>query len=214
MNRAMTSINAANLFIYIITVLLLMPCIALAGQLTPSAPPAPTMHTMEEMYQKINALEQKVSVLYDNNVTFKPWANNTRYKIFDNGTLSDPNDDMVLDTQTGLIWARNANLSNGTKNWQDAMTYCDNLVLAGKDDWRLPSKDELVTLLAEPYPSTLIPDLPVGHPFVNVQSSWYLSSTGSEYTPEYAWRVNMGNGNVLTYFRTSLSYVWPVRGGQ
>ena len=183
-----------------------------AGSLTPTAPPAPTMHTMEEMYQKLNVLEQKVSVLYENNVTFKPWANNTRYKIFDNGTLSDPNDDMVLDTQTGLTWARNANLPNGVKTWQDAITYCDNLVLAGKDDWRLPSIDELLTLLDKPYPNaTNNPDLPTGHPFVNVQSYNYWAITTY---PGGAYVVSMHDGLVGIWYGPGDFYVWPVRGPQ
>jgi hypothetical protein len=167
---------------------------------------------MEEMYQKLNVLEQKVSVLYENNVTFKPWANNTRYKIFDNGTLSDPNDDMVLDTQTGLTWARNANLPNGVKTWQDAITYCDNLVLAGKDDWRLPSIDELLTLLDKPYPNaTNNPDLPTGHPFVNVQSYNYWAITTY---PGGAYVVSMHDGLVGIWYGPGDFYVWPVRGPQ
>jgi hypothetical protein len=201
----------------IIAVVFTIASLANAGQLTPSAPPAPTMHTMEEMYQKLNALEQKVSVLYDNNVTFKPWASNTRYKIFDNGTLSDPNDDMVLDTQTGLIWARNANLPNGTKNWQDAMAYCANLVLAGKDDWRLPSLDELLTLLDKPYPNaTNHPDLPTGNPFINVQTTdqFYWTSTVAGDGAHRIVSIDTGYHGAFGMDSYSGSFVWPVRGPQ
>lgn len=53
-------------------------------------------------------------------------------------------DDTVLDNYTGLLWERNASLTTYEK--EAAADYCDALMLAGKDDWRLPSINETTTL--------------------------------------------------------------------
>jgi hypothetical protein len=45
------------------------------------------------------------------------------------------------DPATGLMWTKEG--SGDSVSWQQAMYYCRNLKLAGHDDWRLPTIDEL-----------------------------------------------------------------------
>ena len=56
------------------------------------------------------------------------------------------------DPATGLVW-QNPALKiirfDTAMNWHDAMNYCDNLVLDDHDDWRLPTIDELRTLVRD-----------------------------------------------------------------
>lgn len=52
---------------------------------------------------------------------------------------------VVLDSLTGLTWQRKASSDKFT--WQDAKAHCAALILAGQDDWQLPHKDELLTLV-------------------------------------------------------------------
>ncbi len=48
---------------------------------------------------------------------------------------------IVIDTQTGLMWATKDNGSNIT--WSEAKKYCENYKGAGYTDWRMPTLEEL-----------------------------------------------------------------------
>ena len=59
-------------------------------------------------------------------------------------------DGTVSDTKTGLVWQKaTANDESGTlikMTWQEALSHCETLTLAGQDDWRLPTIRELNSL--------------------------------------------------------------------
>lgn len=58
----------------------------------------------------------------------------------------------VTDTNTGLMWQQG---EAGSKTWEEAVTYCRTLQLAGYSDWRLPDIYELESIEDESYfPST------------------------------------------------------------
>ena len=146
-------------------------------------------------------------------------------------TVWDANTNVVDDNDSGKTWTRNANVYGGTILWSNAVDYCDNLETNGYDDWRLPSFAELSrsknidmmsqapgspTGLADAYPSANNPALPLGHPFINIQSGDnYWSSSGWEGWPEVAaWNLVFTNGwgAYGGDKGSSLFYLWPCRG--
>ena len=123
----------------------------------------------------------------------------------------DAETDCVTDNLTGLMWPINANLAGGTKTWNDAVDF-SSLTLCGYSDWRLPNVNELESLIDA---SQSNPVLPAGHPFTNVQSGRYWSSTTGAFDSNYAWFVNIGYGSVDSGSKTDGTlYVWPVRESQ
>ena len=120
--------------------------------------------------------------------------------------------DCVTDKLTGLMWAGNADLPGGTRNWQDALNYVASINsgsgLCGHNDWYLPNRKELRSL---PDYSQSAPALPLNHPFTNVQSTYYWSSTSGTSSPNSAWIVSMTKGEVPMSNKISEYYVWPVR---
>jgi len=59
--------------------------------------------------------------------------------------FTDNGDGTVTDTKTNLMWQW---ADDGQKIWiEGASISCDDLVLGGYDDWRLPRIDELTTII-------------------------------------------------------------------
>ncbi|KJU84636.1 protein containing DUF1566 [Candidatus Magnetobacterium bavaricum] len=81
----------------------------------------------------------------------------------------------------------------------------------GYTDWRLPNVNELESLVDS---GMSLPALPSGHPFTNVQSNYYWSSTSYANYTSSAWIVSMFDGFVHAYGKSRNYYVWPVRSGQ
>jgi formylglycine-generating enzyme required for sulfatase activity len=79
-------------------------------------------------------------------------------------------------------------------NWYDAMMYCQLLVIDGKDDWRLPTKEELDYIC---------------HSENDFVGSYYWSSTDDGGS--YAWGQFLPDGIQLHGRKNLIHCVHPVR---
>jgi parallel beta-helix repeat protein len=119
------------------------------------------------------------------------------------------NDEAVLDKETGLVWARET--TTEPINWEAAIDYCYNLDIANRKGWRLPTVDELATLIDT---SQLSPAYPAGFLdfFNDDRINW--SSTSSSVNTDQAWYVSFTSGNAnVTGKEGSTLGVRAVRGG-
>ena len=131
--------------------------------------------------------------------------------------FTDNGDGTVTDNLTGLIWLKNA-ACFGPRTWAQALSDCNGLASgscgltdsSSAGDWRLPNINELRSLFD---PNLGSPYLPAGHPFTNVQSTIYWSSTTYASYTFGAWGVGMGGGSGSTGVKGNVYYVWPVRSG-
>ncbi|HEY9050138.1 MAG TPA: DUF1566 domain-containing protein [Gammaproteobacteria bacterium] len=120
--------------------------------------------------------------------------------------------EIVQDKLTGLIWPCNANLADFPLNWQEALDFVAALNTHGElgfNDWRLPNRRELRSLMSH---QTRRPALPDKHPFHNVFSHWYWSSTSCAGYPDHAWYVNLDGARMFYGGKDQAFMVWPVRG--
>ncbi|MDK9717634.1 MAG: DUF1566 domain-containing protein [Trichlorobacter sp.] len=107
----------------------------------------------------------------------------------------------VTDNSTGFMWQKE---TAGSMNWQNAMSFAASLSLGGKTGWRLPSRQELITLYSSPCKSQM-----------SVVSFNYWSSTTWSERESYAWLVNFSNGDVSARGYKSYSYyVRAIRAAQ
>jgi hypothetical protein len=131
----------------------------------------------------------------------------------------DLGDGTVLDTQTNLQWMRRAlgQTWNGQTcvgdanrfNWDDAIKIAKGMRHAGYTDWRLPTIDELKTLIVTGQIPTIDQQA-----FPNTPSSWFWSGSPYASNANSAWSVSLGYGYAYYYGRGSYYHVRLVRGGQ
>jgi hypothetical protein len=116
----------------------------------------------------------------------------------------DNGDGSITDTATNLVWQQTPYIS---KNWQDALSYCQNLELAGQTDWRLPNIRELQSIIDSSQYN------PAMNPAFNCLASQFWSSTTHSYNlyKNYAWYVNFAYGDTDFTYKTGGSYTLCVR---
>ena len=137
----------------------------------------------------------------------------------------DRGDGAVTDALTGLVWLQNAtctdtvggvNKEAGTLKWSQALAW-SNALASGKcgltdgsvaGDWRLPNLRELESLIDL---SQSGPALPAGHPFLNVWSGYYWSSSTMALATSRAWTLNLNLGDPGRFGKATRQGVWPVR---
>jgi len=142
-------------------------------------------------------------------------------------SYTDNGNGTVTDNNTGIMWQKYENAS--TYNWYQASgtydaTYnpttqniCGSLNLGSSSDWRLPSKKELMSIVAYgiPFPGATIDTTY----FPNTHESNYWSSTTVAGYPDLAWHVHFYDGAVddaivYDYYKNYSLFVRCVRGGQ
>jgi hypothetical protein len=98
----------------------------------------------------------------------------------------DVTDELVTDTVTGLVWERPPHAERTT--WAEAKARCDELVLGGRDDFRLPGRIELVTILD-------FSELPVAASvFEDAVADYHFTSSPVSFVAGSAYSVYFGAG--------------------
>ena len=121
----------------------------------------------------------------------------------------DNGDGTVIDRKTGLMWEKSG--SNYVLNFKKAEDYIislNNKGFAGYNDWRLPTIEELASLLES---SQLNNDLYID-PLFDSQQRWCWSSTTR--SSGSWWVVNFFHGNVYWRLDDFYNYVRGVRARQ
>jgi len=103
----------------------------------------------------------------------------------------------------------------GTESDHDTLDFIEalnNANFGGHSDWRLPSREELRSIVdySIPYQG---PTVDVSY-FPNTVSSYYWSSTTTADDEDHAWIVNFSYGYDYSYSKSYSRYVRAVRGGQ
>jgi hypothetical protein len=88
-------------------------------------------------YPKYNPRSKEENTMY-----FRLVRGNAAYGIND---LTDNNDGTVSDKATALMWQQSDD--GNTRDWENALSYAENLTLGDYSDWRLPSAKELQSIV-------------------------------------------------------------------
>jgi len=169
-------------------------------------------------------------------VTLAATGQQTSYAAGDDGALqkgitwaagvrfNDNQDGTVTDKLTGLVWLKNQSCFAPT-TWSAAITEVNQLASGScgltdgseSGDWRMPNLNELESLIDV---SAADPALPVGHPFLNVATDVFWTSTsyfGGEGGSPKAWTIRLSDGRYMNdsssnVKATAQNEVWAVKG--
>lgn len=114
--------------------------------------------------------------------------------------------EVVQDAVTGLTWQRSV-AQREYFTWSEALERCESLELGGYEDWRLPSRIELVSLLSL---EVLDPSIDQ-QAFPETPSDWFWTSTTNAGREDEAWYVYFYFGYPNTDLKTSAFSVRCVR---
>jgi hypothetical protein len=131
--------------------------------------------------------------------------------------LSDQDDGTIRDSLTGLVWQKTADTT--ARNWADSFTYARVLSFASADDWRIPNKRELRSLIhyGESNQVTCL----AGFGFTDFDSEYYWTSPIYAQSTSKAFACSLTGatagqepGCLLNHERTSSACTIVVRGGE
>lgn len=111
----------------------------------------------------------------------------------------------VKDSQTGLIWEQEPDREHDV--WSRSNERCRTKTVGGQQGWRGPTIDELKTLIDH---SQHDPALPAGHPFSNIKSEIYWTSTPHPTDDIVAWQVSFFSGEPVTDQKSGTRRMWCV----
>ena len=186
MCKKQSYVAIAAIAVAAVVTMLFFPMMGTAGSLEPTAAPDSTMKTLDQIpptwSQKLPSA-QRFELVLDNAA--------------------------VLDKETGLVWEKSPAAT--TIIWDGAMDTCRHMSVGNRKGWRLPTVEELESLVD---PQANNPALPLGHPFNNVQSVRYWSATTVFSDTTVAYIVNLNNGIPGGQSKNIVYNMWCVRGGQ
>lgn len=100
---------------------------------------------------------------------------------------------IVIDPTFNLMWQDD--YVSVKKDLQSAKLYCENLSYAGYTDWRLPSVNELISIIDYDKKENIIINSAFKY-IANNEDPAYWSSTMLIGSSSYAWHVKFGSGSV------------------
>lgn len=128
------------------------------------------------------------------------------------GRLITNNDGTVFDSKTGLMWTRGNNNGGLPMNFESALAECDTMSFADYADWRMPNRNEMISLLSAYLEdganySAAFPD--------SHKKYWTSSSCPGFIDPQFAWEVDFTTGAVAISIGNYLNsnFFRAVRGG-
>jgi hypothetical protein len=141
-----------------------------------------------------------------------------------NGTVTDNLTGLVWEKKTqdssvhrvdiGYPWSAEGTAADGPAFTVFLATLNSGACLAGQCDWRLPTRDEVQTILLEPFPCDPNPCIDGIFGPTATAISW--SSTSSQFNPTLAWGVDFSGGGAgyVVFGKKDLAFaVRAVRGG-
>ena len=105
---------------------------------------------------------------------------------------------IVSDKQHAIYWQDSPAPRKSTKDWDDAVAYCDALTLKGRENWRLPSFEELLSIV-----DYTRHDPAINPVFDHVSEGTYWTAKDFSATKARAWTIDFRTGKTYYSYKTT-----------
>jgi hypothetical protein len=115
----------------------------------------------------------------------------------------DNQDETISDIATNLMWQKNDD--GVTRDWEEALSYCESLELAGYNDWRLPDVKELQSMVD--YDKTDWPAIDDIFTLSDWDAYFWTSTTHGD-NKQYACYIAFGKAYSMDDVNATVYYDW------
>lgn len=105
---------------------------------------------------------------------------------------------VVTDKKNAIYWQDNHFSQKSSEDWDDAVEYCDKLVLNNMEHWRLPTFKELLSIVD--YTRT---DPAIDPVFSYVNQGTYWTSVDFSASSSRAWTIDFRTGKSYYSYKTT-----------
>ena len=105
---------------------------------------------------------------------------------------------IVLDKKNAIYWQDNLSSQKSSEDWDDAIEYCDKLVLNNMKHWRLPTFNELLSIVDYTRVNPAINPV-----FEYVNEGTYWTSIDFSATASRAWTIDFRTGRTYYSYKTT-----------
>lgn len=113
--------------------------------------------------------------------------------------------DVFVDKTSGYTWLDNNQTKRLKKDWLDAKNYCEKLFANGYENWHLPTKKQLESIVDK----SNMPSIKEG--FKNVAPKGYWTNDEVDLKDGYVWAIYFNHGGEVWELKTDTNYVRCVR---
>lgn len=105
---------------------------------------------------------------------------------------------VVLDKKNSIYWQDTLASKKSSEDWDDAVEYCNKLVLNSIDKWRLPTFHELLSIVDHTHVNPAINPV-----FEYVNEGTYWTSIDFSASPSRAWTIDFRTGKTYYSYKTT-----------
>jgi len=114
--------------------------------------------------------------------------------------------DEVVESSKMVQFQDNSEVKENFVTYEDAISYCDKLDLSNKSDWRIPTINELRSIVNRDNSNPAI-----NHIFLNNANEFFWSSTPYQQNKEKIWTIFFRDGVDYQSLKTDKAYIRCVR---
>jgi len=117
----------------------------------------------------------------------------------------EKSNNIVIDKQNNLMWQDNDEVTEYLETAITAKVYCENIILNGYIDWRVPTINELINIIDVNEKNA------INKNFQFIKPNFYSTNSSFIEDDELLWAVDFKSGIITTDEKTDENYIRCVR---